>query len=97
MTIKEKPIHKNLSLYLTKQFIITSCSFSFSFSPLPLSLLYSRCSFSIMVKWTNDGLFQANSVEMLVNDDEMLVNDGEMSTYIIIYSFHHHWLASHHH
>ena len=34
-------------------------------------LLYSRRSFSMMVKLANDG-------EMLVNDGEMLVNDGEM-------------------
>ena len=40
---------------------------------------YSRCSFSMMVKWANDGLLQANDGKMLVNDGEMLVNDGEMS------------------
>ena len=34
--------------------------------------LSSRCSFSMMAKWANDG-------KMLVNDCEMLVNDGEMS------------------
>ena len=36
------------------------------------------CSFSIMVKWANDGLLQANDGKILVNDGEMLVNDGEM-------------------
>ena len=36
----------------------------------------SRYSFSMMVKWTNDGLLQVNDGEMLVNDGEMLVNDG---------------------
>ena len=40
---------------------------------------YSRCSFSMMVKWANDGLLQANDGKMLVNDGEMLVNDGELS------------------
>ena len=39
----------------------------------------SRCSFSMMVKLTNDGLLQANDGKMLVNDGEMLINDGEMS------------------
>ena len=38
---------------------------------------YSQCSFSMMVKWGNDGLLQANDGEMLVNDGEMLVNNGE--------------------
>ena len=40
----------------------------------------------MMVKWSNDGLLQANDDkilvndgERLVNDDEMLINDGEMS------------------
>ena len=32
----------------------------------------SRCSFSMMVKWANDGTLQAY-------DGKMLVNDGEMS------------------
>ena len=40
---------------------------------------YSRCSFSMMVKWAIDGLLQANDCKMLVNDDEILVNDGGMS------------------
>ena len=35
---------------------------------------YSRCSFSMMVKWANDGILQ-------VNDGEMLVNDGERSVW----------------
>ena len=40
---------------------------------------YSRCSFSMMVKWPNDGLFhQAIDGRMHVNDGETLVNDGEM-------------------
>ena len=39
---------------------------------------YSRCSFSTMVRWANDGILQANDGEMLVNDGKMLVNDGEM-------------------
>ena len=39
----------------------------------------SWCSFSIMVKWANDGLLHANDVKMNVRDGEMLVNDGEMS------------------
>ena len=47
-------------------------------SPGEGSLPFSRCSFSIMVKWANDGLLQANEGKMLVNDDEMLVNDGDM-------------------
>ena len=38
----------------------------------------SQCSFSMMFKWTNYGLLQANDGKMLVNDGEMLVNDGEM-------------------
>ena len=42
------------------------------------TLYYSWCSFSMMVKRTNDGLLQANDGKMLVNDGEMLVNDGEM-------------------
>ena len=41
--------------------------------------LSSWCSFSMMVKWANDGLPQANDGKMLVNDGEMLVNDGEIS------------------
>ena len=57
--------------------------------------LSSRCSFSMMVKWANDGKMLVNDGEMLVNDGEMLVNDGEMS--MIIHTFHHHWLAFHHH
>ena len=40
---------------------------------------WSRCSFSMMVKWANDGLLKANATKMLVNDVEMLINDGEMS------------------
>ena len=38
---------------------------------------YSLCSFSMMVKWANDVLHQAN-------DGEMLVNDGEMSIITLI-------------
>ena len=38
----------------------------------------SRCSFSMMVKWANDGFFQTNDGKMLVNDGEMIVNDGEL-------------------
>ena len=38
----------------------------------------SWCSFSMMVKWANDGLLQVNDGKMLVNVGEMLVNDGEM-------------------
>ena len=38
----------------------------------------SRCSFSMMVKWVNDGLLQANDGKMLVNDGEIIVNEGEM-------------------
>ena len=38
----------------------------------------SRCSFSMMVKWVNDGLLQANDGKMLINDGEVIVNDGEM-------------------
>ena len=45
---------------------------------LPWYIAHSLCSFSIMVKWENDGLLQANDVKMLVNDGEMLINDGEM-------------------
>ena len=51
--------------------------------------LFSWCSFSMMVKWVNDGLLQANDGKMLVNDGGMLVNDGEMSvwyTYFTIIS-----------
>ena len=33
----------------------------------------SRCSFSMMVKWSNDGLLQDNDGEILVNDSEMSV------------------------
>ena len=54
----------------------------------------SWCSFSMMVKWANDG-FQAYDGKRLVYDGEMLVNDGEMS--ICVHSFHLHWLAFHHH
>ena len=36
----------------------------------------SLCSFSMMIKWANDGLLQANDCKMLVNDGEMLVNNG---------------------
>ena len=42
----------------------------------------SRRSFSMMVKWANDGLLQANDGKMLVNDGEILVNDA--------YEYHHH-------
>ena len=42
---------------------------------------WSWCSFSMMVRWANDGLPQANDGKMLVNDGEMLVNDGEMSVW----------------
>ena len=41
-----------------------------------------------MVKWTKDGLIQANDGKMLINDGEILVNDGEMtiwSTFISHY------------
>ena len=38
---------------------------------------YSRCSFSMMVKWENDGLLKAYDGKMLVNDGGLLVNDGE--------------------
>ena len=72
---------------------------------------WSLCSFSVMVKWANDSLLQANATKILVNDGEMLVNDREMlvndgediliSTGAVgimnIYSFHHHWRAFHHH
>ena len=40
---------------------------------------YSWCSFSMMVKWANYGILQANDGEMLLNDGEMLLDDGEMS------------------
>ena len=61
--------------------------------PLPLSTLKgSRCSFSMMVKWENDGVLQANDGrmlvkvgEMLVNDGEILVDDGEMSICLYIH------------
>ena len=46
----------------------------------------SRCSFSMMVKWANDGLLQANDGKMLVNDGEMLVNDGVMSVWYTHYT-----------
>ena len=46
-----------------------------------ISFLCSRCSFSMMVKWANDGLLQANDGKMLFNDGEILVNDGEMSVW----------------
>ena len=74
--------------------------------PPPLPLQSSWCSFSMMVKWANDGLLQANDGKMLVNDVEMLVNDGELSVwsfthftiislkYTIIRSFDHHWEAA---
>ena len=42
---------------------------------------FSRCIFSMMVKWMNDGWLQANDGKMLVDDGEMLVNDGEMSVW----------------
>ena len=45
----------------------------------------SWCSFSMMVKWANDGLLQANDGKMLVNDGEMLVNDGKMSVWSYIH------------
>ena len=35
----------------------------------------------MMVKWANDGLFQAYDGKMLVNDGEMQFNDGEMSVW----------------
>ena len=41
--------------------------------------IYSWCSFSMMVKWANDGLLQANEGKMLANDGETLVNDGAIS------------------
>ena len=44
-------------------------------SPSPL---YSRCSFSMMVKLANDGLLQAADGKILVNYDKILVSDGEM-------------------
>ena len=50
----------------------------FFFYKLESSLQYSWCSFSMMVKWANDGLLQANDGKMLVNDGERFVNDGEM-------------------
>ena len=37
----------------------------------------SRCSFSMMVRWANDGVLQANATKMLVNDGQMLINDSE--------------------
>ena len=49
---------------------------------------YSWCSFSMMVKWANDGLLQAMIIIFLINiclymiiqsnDAERLVNDGEI-------------------
>ena len=44
---------------------------TFDFSNEIEALWVSRCSFLMMVKWTNDS-------KMLVNDGEMLVNEGEM-------------------
>ena len=32
----------------------------------------------MMVKWSKDGLLQANAGKMLVYDGEILVNDGEI-------------------
>ena len=43
--------------------------------------LYIRCSFSMMVKWANDGTLQANDGKILVNDGEMPINDGELSVW----------------
>ena len=33
----------------------------------------SRCCFSMMVEWANDGILQADDGKMLVNDGEMLL------------------------
>ena len=33
----------------------------------------------MLVKWSKDGLLQANAGKMLVYDGEILVNDGEMN------------------
>ena len=46
-----------------------------------IAVSYSRCNFSMMVKWANDGILQANDGKMLINDGEMLVKDGEMSVW----------------
>ena len=52
------------------------------FSYMRLVALYiSRCSFSMMVKWPNYGLLQANDGKILAIDGEMLVNDVEMSVW----------------
>ena len=44
--------------------------------------LCSRCSFSMMVKWRNDGLLQAN-------DGKMLVNDGKCSSMMVKWVYDH--------
>ena len=65
--------------------------FTFFWRPPDLICLKGRrqeecswCSFSMMVKWANDGLLQANDGKMLVNDGQMLVNDGEIMYGILI-------------
>ena len=42
------------------------------------TVFWSRCSFSMMVKWAHDCSLKANDGKMLVYDGKMLVNDGEM-------------------
>ena len=54
-----------------------------TFKLFNLSCHSSRCSFSMMVKWANEGILQANDGKMLVNDGEMQFNDAEMSYMII--------------
>ena len=49
--------------------------------PPPPGIYYSRCSFSMMVKWANDGTLQANDGKILVNDGEMPINDSELSVW----------------
>ena len=48
------------------------------FSNIKEYIQFSRCSFSMMVRWVNEGVLQAYATKMLVNNGEMLVNDGEM-------------------
>ena len=47
------------------------CQLIFAAS-VTIGWLFSQCSFSMLVKWANNG-------KMLVNNGEMLINDVEMS------------------
>ena len=63
-----------------RSYVETYSSFDIHWSKLAdydlidmIRALCSWCSFSMMVKWSNNGLLQANDCEMIGNDGEMSV------------------------